>query len=163
MDNSIARLESVSDPELVQIFKNCVRAVAKRSKFAAQAREKIPHIVAELQRRKALVEAGHAFVETPERGMLSTIGYRVGNSGEREESRRDLLDYVMEGELPLVASFAYTSQWGAPRSQARLWKLVRTLEGLAAGADGRHNMGLACTHWLEDRDYVLRKWSGSVT
>lgn len=162
MDKSLARISLLHDLDLVAMYQNCVRAVAENTRFAAAAQEKLGYITSEFRRRRALADAGHVFVEMPDVGMLSTIGYRVGNGGEREPSRRKLLDYVMTAELPLVASVAYTRQWGEPRSSTRLWKLLRTLEGLAAGAEGRPSQALACTHWLEDRDYVHRTWRDSV-
>ena len=163
MDKSLARISSTHDLDLIEMYQNCMRAVVENTRFAAAAQEKLGYITAEFRRRRALADAGHVFVEMPDVGMLSMIGYRVGNGGEREPSRRRLLDYVMTAELPLVHSIAYTRQWGEPRSSTRLWKLLRTLEGLAAGAEGRQRLALACTHWLEDRDYVERNWRGNVS
>lgn len=162
MDKSLARIPLMHDLALLEMYRNCVRAVVANTRFAVAAQEKLGYIIAEYRRRRALADAGHVFVETPDVGMLSTIGYRVGNGGEREPLRRRLLDYVMTAELPLVDSVAYTRQWGDPKSRARLWKLLRTLEGLAAGAEGRPRLALACTHWLEDRDYVERTWRDCV-
>jgi hypothetical protein len=162
MDKSLAHMANMTDEQLNQMYQNCLRAVLEETRHAAEAAKKIDHIRAETQRRVSMSVAGYSFVETPDRGMLSTLGYRVGNGGEREASRRRLLDFAMSAELPFVSSIRYTLQWGHPSSRARLSKLCRTLEGLATGAEGRPNMALACTHWLEDQDYVMRTWSGRV-
>ena len=163
MDKFLARLSTMPDLELAEMYKNCVRAIVENTRFAAAAEEKIGYINAEFRKRRALADSGHIFIEMPDVGMLSTIGYRVGNGGERESLRRKLLDHVMTAELPLVDSLVYTRQWGEPRSSKRLWKLLRTLEGLAAGAEGRASQALACTHWREDRDYVESTWRDNVT
>lgn len=162
MCSAVFDFRDMEDDDLTVMYRNCVHQISNATRFAEIAEEKLVAIHAEFSRRIEALGAGRRFVETPQVGMLRTMGYRVGNGGEREAARRKILDFVMSRELPLVGSVTYTFEWGTPLSRKRFCKLLRTLEGLTVANEGRDEMVLACTHWTEDRDYVVQTWGGRV-
>ena len=86
--------------------------------------------------------------------MLASFGYRVGHLGRSTPIRRKILEYVLEGELPMVHSASYTEEWGEPGSFKRHRKLVRFLENNIKSNEEKPNMRLAVKHWKEDLQWV---------
>jgi hypothetical protein len=66
----------------------------------------------------------------PEEGLLSFMGYRTGQKGATEESRRAILDFIYTSNVPNVTSVEYMGKWGKPNTGKRLLKLARTLANL---------------------------------
>jgi serine/threonine protein kinase len=134
--------------------------------YAVQLIAKQPHreaesVIAAIQKEwKRKVEAGvTTYVpERPNEGMLSTLGYRVGLNGERKKIRHQILTYVLEGELPLVASLSYTKEWGAPKSTTRHHKLTRFLES-QLNNPANCNKEKAMIEWREDLDWIQETFS----
>jgi hypothetical protein len=96
-------------------------------------------------------------------GMLSVLGYRVGETEPTEqEIRRCILEYAFECDLPPVNDPAYHEEWGQPRTAQRLHKLANTLATLTRNAKRRNAVSLArAIHdwerdlaFLRDRYYV---------
>jgi hypothetical protein len=90
-------------------------------------------------------------------GMLSFFGYHVGEtSGLIMSVRRDILDYIYRGNLPLVSDAAYTQSWGPPASPQRLKKLAMTLSHLARNALAKENPNYetAISEWEADLKYI---------
>src|SRR5690242_11538479 len=109
----LQNLDGRSEADLLIIFTNCARLLAKGPSENAQL------VVAAVEKewqRRAQVWSGDA---RPNEGMLSALGYHVGNNGESLAVRRRILRHVIEGELPIVGSVAYTSEWGGPGTQTR--------------------------------------------
>ncbi len=161
MSGTNANFSSLSDESLVTMYQNCLRAIIEKTKFAVSAREKLPMILEEMALRTEAAQRTY-YVETPTVGLLKTLGYRVGNNGEREKYRRQLLDYAVSSDLPFVGTISYSLSWGAPLSPTRFYKLVRTLEAFVGNAKNRPGMTLACHHWLADRNYIAEKWSRTI-
>lgn len=65
------------------------------------------------------------------RGLLSYVGYSVGRSGEQEDIRYEILDWVFHNTLPRVKSEQYMSDWGEPETPARLRKMAECLASFA--------------------------------
>ncbi len=63
-------------------------------------------------------------------GLLSYVGYRVGNEGEPERVRQSILDWVFHNHLPNVKFKSYMLEWGDPESVTRLRKMAQTLAAL---------------------------------
>lgn len=90
-------------------------------------------------------------------GMLSFFGYHVGESkGLLMSVRRDILDYIYRGNLPLVSDEKYTRSWGTPASPQRLKKLAMTLTHLAQNAQAKENPNYetAVSEWEADLRYI---------
>jgi hypothetical protein len=126
-------LQSKSDRELLIIFQNCIRALTKGPN--EDARQVIGGIELEWQRRAETVSLD----PRPAEGMLAALGYHVGINGEKMAVRRRILKHVLEGELPLVGSAAYTAEWGKPLTRARLDKLTRFFYGMLESAQNNRD------------------------
>lgn len=89
-------------------------------------------------------------------GMLSFMGYQVGASSPLTASeRRAILAYVYRGQLPLVLSPAYTAEWGAPSSRARLVKMKNSISTFIDNAQRkRADMRIAIMEWKEDLRFI---------
>lgn len=162
MERPAFDLRNLTDDALATMLQNCLRAMLHGTKYAEAAQRRIGDVQAEFRRRTEAAGLQASYVQTPEVGLLRTIGYSVGNTGESTHTRQLLLDYVMSQELPFVGSIPYMLAWGPPLSVTRFNKLVRTLESFATNAEDRPALALACDHWWADRDYVQAKWRALV-
>jgi hypothetical protein len=140
----------MSYDDLLQLFLNAVGLIVKQKQVEA-AKRMITTIHNEWERRRKL---GDAFIdfERPEMGMLAALGYRVGHTeGRPPQVRREILKYVLEGELPMVHSASYTAEWGEPGSSKRCRKLVRFLQNnIENNHQAKPGMKLAVKEWSED-------------
>lgn len=70
--------------------------------------------------------------------------------------RKNILDYIYRGNLPLVSDEKYTRSWGAPASPQRLKKLAMTLSHLAQNAQAKENPNYetAVSEWEADLRYI---------
>lgn len=93
-------------------------------------------------------------------GLLSAIGYRVGNNGEKKAIRHDLLDYVFKTDLPTKIDPEYLSEWGDKKSPKRLYKLLNSLSAFIANAKSNTagDYSTAIKHWEEDYQYLKSKY-----
>ena len=60
-------------------------------------------------------------------GLLSYVGYQVGNEGKPRKVRQSILDWVFHNRLPRVKSESYMLEWGDPETSARLKKMANAL------------------------------------
>jgi hypothetical protein len=51
----------------------------------------------------------------PNDGMLATLGYRVGSMNGEKGLSVGILKHLIERQIPMVGSPAYTEEWGAPK------------------------------------------------
>ena len=64
----------------------------------------------------------------PAEGMMSTMGYRVGDTqGIKQEYRIMIMIEILKGPLPFVESPSYMREWGSDGSLDRYNKLKRFL------------------------------------
>lgn len=64
---------------------------------------------------------------SPERGVLTVMGYRTGLKGLGPVGRRAVLACTFENELPSVGSKEYMEGWGRPKSSERLLKIANSI------------------------------------
>src|SRR5205814_877233 len=67
-------------------------------------------------------------------GILSFMGYHVGQYGVIASHRQDILDYVFHEQLPRVNNGEYMRSWGTPKSSSRLRKMAESLAAFARNA-----------------------------
>ena len=130
-----------------------------------QAESIIADIECEWKRRLDLARAGNCAYGSPPEGMLATLGYHVGNvEGESTPVRRLILKHLVERQLPLVQSPAYTDEWGTPKSSERVHKLIRFLESQLNNPRNNNapNMERAMIEWSEDLEWVQETFSHLV-
>jgi hypothetical protein len=155
MQKIIENIPTMSDEQLLNVFNNAIRKLAKNA--AADAEAVVAAVEREWELRMERVQVG-LLAERPTKGMLHELGYKVGEYGEAAPIRRMILKHVLERELPLVSSPAYTKEWGAPNSPQRYRKLVRFLEGQLSNP-AYHNMARAMIEWSEDLEWVQRNYA----
>lgn len=178
----IAKLPELDLHEIIQLWRNCVRALAdgQRSGLHRDARDILEGIGSEwLARRQrpydpdeffkwpsTEAKAGSGGIQSkgwiPE-GMLQLMGYSVGRSSDLSGTQRALLlTEVFRGHLPPAFPSGYMSQWEKPGSAGRLRKMAETIAALTRNARRRRDslMEVAVRHWeddlrfLHDRFYV---------
>ena len=116
----------------------------------------------DIQKRKCFFNKNKYKAATPENGVLSVVGYKVGNEGEKTSIRRKLLDFIMTENLPPVGSPAYMAEWGEKMSKERYRKLHRVIRVLASSGKTLGNMDKAVIEWEEDLDYLENNWKFKV-
>jgi len=81
--------------------------------------------------------------------------------GESTPARRLILKHLVERQLPLVQSPAYTDEWGTPKSSKRYHKLIRFLENQLNNPRNNNapNMERAMIEWAEDPEWVQKTFS----
>jgi hypothetical protein len=93
-------------------------------------------------------------VDWPAHGMLSFLGYHVGEMQPTPQVMRwHILEFAFECHLPPLNGRDYYSEWGAPLTAQRLNKTVNTLAALARNAKRRS--GSSWARAIEDWEYDL--------
>jgi hypothetical protein len=156
MPKVIAQIPKMTDEDLLSLFKNAVRKFAEKQ--CADASFVLDEIALEWNKRRDQARAGR-YTPRPSEGMLAALGYHVGSAnGEKPSVRRKILAYVLECELPLVSSPAYSDEWGKPKSAKRFEKLIHFFNGQLTNPAHAENER-AVIEWAEDLDWVRREYS----
>ena len=156
-------LNQKDDNALLVMYQNCIRAIFENTKFAQQAKLQMVEICNIWECRLNSAKIGNYKADTPETGILKTVGYHVGNSGEKRARRQKILDFVMSSRLPPVGSPAYMLEWGEPYSKERYRKLHRVLTVFRSGGLHDARREEACRHWGEDLEYIESKWRDLIS
>ncbi len=102
------------------------------------------------------LEKGDDSSGAPSEGVMSTMGYRVGDTqGIRKEYRINIMIDVLTEPLPFVESPSYMQEWGEERSITRYNKLKNFLSGEINSPLQRNNFR-AISEWKEDLEWVLK-------
>jgi hypothetical protein len=158
MPRIVEKIPSMDDNQILHLFNNAMRLSEKPEK-ANEAEVVLLAIQNEWLKRLLRYQQHQYKAATPEVGMLKTLGYHVGNDGDKSAKRRKILDFIMTGVLPPVSSPAYVAEWGEPRTSKRYRKLHRTIQALKSGADHFDNREKAAIEWAEDLEYIEATWS----
>ena len=116
----IQNIHHYSNTKLSKLFFNAL-AIRNASEELDPKRHRANEVLAaisqEWSKRIANAESDSSNLgDFPEKGMLATLGYHVGHSGEKRQVRHAILDYLMTEQLPLVDNPVYTAEWGEPLS-----------------------------------------------
>lgn len=140
----------------------------RRRRIAVNLRGRIVERLRELQEQSfswpstdARVDSGKlGEVDWPKEGLLSFMGYRVGQKGAVEESRRAILDYIYARDVPNVTSVDYMLKWGKPNTGKRLLKLARSIGNFVKNAKRKDVIAymVSIIEWESDLDYLKRKY-----
>lgn len=163
MSKMLPNMERMSDEDLGQMFRNCIKATLLNKPNRKEAEDRMAAINEVLRSRSPARDSKTPKEERPEKGLLKTIGYHVGSSGLNAEERRELLDYAMQGVLPFVQSVSYMNEWGEPSSSTRYRKLHRVLASFRTTASNQPNQATAFKEWGDDIAYIEHKWKNSTT
>ena len=86
----------------------------------------------------------------PDEGLMSTMGYRVGDTqGIKAEYRKLIMSEILEGPIPFVNSPAYMREWGSDGSLTRFNKMQRLLNSEINSPLQRNNYR-AISEWKDD-------------
>ena len=93
-------------------------------------------------------------------GMLSFLGYHVGETSGRPSVREAILEYAFDHHLPPVGEATYFEEWGEPRSARRLRKLANTIAALTRNAKKRDLVALsrAVDEWEQDLGFLYERY-----
>ena len=107
----LQKIPKMDDNALSRLFNNAQRLLHKNLKNQ-DAIIVIEAIKVEWEKRLTEFREGNHNATSPDQGVLSAGGYKVGNDGEKTAFKRQLLDYVMTDTLPFVGSPAHMAEWG---------------------------------------------------
>src|SRR5262249_55120516 len=91
------------------------------------------------------------------RGYLNYLGYAVGRSGGLEDERREVLGKAYRANrLPSFFPLDYRSEWGRPKSSARLQKMAYSIASFCRNAKRRPHdaISVAIAEWEADLDWL---------
>ena len=154
----LSNIPNMDDNALARLMNNA-RAMLVKSPENQDAAKVIEYIEVEWQKRLHLFQSGKYKASTPENGVLSIVGYKVGNDGGKLRARRQILDYIMSGTLPPVGSPAYIAEWGEPLTRKRYVKLHRVIRVLASSGQTLGTMEKAVSDWEDDLLYLEQEWA----
>ena len=90
----------------------------------------------------------------PSEGVMSTMGYRVGDTqGVKQDYRILIMIEILKGPLPFVDSPHYMREWGDDASIERYKKMKRFLVGEINSPLQRNNYR-AISEWKDDLDWL---------
>lgn len=73
-------------------------------------------------------------IEWHPQGVLSYLGYKVGENGAEENTRHSILTSIYCNNLPNLISQEYMLTWGAPNSAIRLKKMANSIAAFTRNA-----------------------------
>lgn len=172
------KLPRMSTNETLILWGNAVGIAvdpAQKTKHLA-AKEIGKSINDEWQRRRSIVHTGDYFAwpstDAPggdgslstrgwlDDGLLSQMGYRVGNTrGEEQPRRRKILAEVFASSLPPVLPPVFLAEWGSAESAARLRKMAESIASFCRNAKRqRICKTTAIDEWERDLEYLYREY-----
>ena len=90
----------------------------------------------------------------PDEGLMSTMGYRVGDTqGIKASHRRMIMKEILEGPIPFVGSPSYMREWGSDGSIERYNKMKRFLTSEIKMPVQKNNYR-AISEWKEDLQWL---------
>ncbi len=155
VESTLERIPAWDDNDLARLLKNAMRLASER-KRETDAEKIIDGVSQEWARRLTLYEENQYRATSPEIGVLGFLGYHVGQEGEPQWRRRQILDYVLRFPLPPVGSPAYIAEWGSSGSEKRRTKLCNVLRGLSENPAHRKSEK-ALAEWKDDLEYILEE------
>jgi hypothetical protein len=95
-------------------------------------------------------------IQWPQFGVLSSIGYKVGNDGIGDQLRKDILTYAYFSDiLPMVMNIKYMHEWGKNSSAKRLMKIANVIASVCRNMKKKKDDGSqAIRHWEKDLEWL---------
>ena len=91
------------------------------------------------------------------KGLFAVMGYKVGIDGLKPETRRSILEDIIEGPIPLVGNPSYMAEWGEDNSEKRIRKVINNLYAFSNNAaHATHHQ--AIQDWTEDLQWVSKNY-----
>ncbi len=95
----------------------------------------------------------------PEKGLLSYLGYHVGERGLPTAERQAILDAVYLEAVPTLNNPVYMADWGSPHSSLRLQKIAESIASFCRlrKRSDRTFTSAAVANWESDLAYLKQK------
>jgi hypothetical protein len=121
--------------DLVVLSQLLVELLFRKRRMAVILRGQIVERIIEIQRERfpwpsTEVSIGSGRLDGtdwPKESLLSFMGYRTGQKGADEESRRAILDFIYTRNVPNVNSVEYMRKWDRQNTGKRLLQMARSL------------------------------------
>lgn len=179
MGNIVQQIPRMPNNKLAILWDNAIRIQAKRGdKRSKKAVVVLDTINSEWRRRAAQhyhfpwpttdAPGGNGRLSGngwPEQGMLSFLGYHVGETNRTsEDKRRLILDWVFSNSLPPLENQQDNLAWDRPQTPHRLEKLANTIAALTRNAKRRDPTALrrAIHDWEGDLEYLRDRYYVNV-
>ena len=94
----------------------------------------------------------------PQQGLLSYVGYRVGQNGLDASVRRVILNNVYDHQLPNVNDAEYMASWGPPATATRLRKMAESIAAFCRNQKRKDTYSTAVDEWESDLDYLKQRY-----
>ncbi len=96
----------------------------------------------------------------PKESLLSSMGYRTGQKGADEESRRAILDFIYTKNVYNVNSIEYMRKWDRPHTGKRLLQMARSLANFVKNEKRKDPFAYAISiaEREADLEYLKRKY-----
>ncbi len=99
--------------------------------------------------------AGDLRADWPQQGVLSCMGYRVGQGGRPAVTRQAILRRALTERLPNVSSPAYMDEWGDPSTCDRLRKMAESIAAFCKNMKRKHDPSAeAIDDWETDLEWL---------
>ena len=122
-------IEKKTNPDLAKYYRIIIKRFTDEVNENYKADIQIVISLIKKEWMKRLDEEGSSSGK-PSEGIMSTMGYRVGDTqGIKKEYRQLILLEILKGPLPFVDSPSYMREWGADSSIMRFNKLKRFFNG----------------------------------
>jgi hypothetical protein len=153
----IIKLEKFDDNKLLRLFHNALNLIEKENHVDA-AYEQISLIENEWASRVEKYMMGVSKSTRPDNGLLSTMGYKVGNDGVSKKRREILLTRILTHTIPFCGSPAYMYEWGGPNTRKRYNKLTTVIQLLIIKKKYIPGIEKAIIEWSEDLIYLKENY-----
>jgi hypothetical protein len=149
----ISTFEKKSLVDRGAMFRRALILSQSRQRTASDLLAEIKHVW-ETERRE-LPEFGSQ--SSPNPGMLSALGYHVGEDGFETAVRRTILAYLLtQDALPAIDSLGHMREWGQASEPTRQLKLRWVISNLMHEKWGLVEYGKSVREWKADLAYVAK-------
>ncbi len=154
--------------DLAVLSQLLVELLFRKGKLAVVLRGQIVERIIEIQRESfpwPSTEVGVGSgrlngADWPKESLLSFIGYRTGQKGADEESRRAILDFIYTKNVPNVNSVEYMRKWDRPNTGKRLLQMARSLANFVKNEKRKDPFAyvISIEEREEDLEYLKKKY-----
>jgi hypothetical protein len=152
---------------LVVLSQILVELLFRRKRLAATLRSQVVGRIIEIQMESFPWPSTDVSIGTgkldgadwPKESLLSFMGYRTGQKGADEDSRRAILDFIYTRNVPSVNSVEYMRKWDRPYTGKRLLQMARSLANFVKNEKRKDPFAYAVSIEEREADLEYLKWT----